>query len=187
MERRHRACKDPAANLKSRRAKNRNSERVHPWNPFIRQGCCWHWMASTRGLAHPFGGMAPTMRIASRLVFTARFGRGPIHDCRRVPEAIQIAVHQSVEKTSEPFGSKPKTSRLSCRRDFDSWRRIRNRRRCELQQRVLRCSQLLRSDLRPPQLQFRRFAQSNQPCPCSSLFTCFVRVSPRDIESAQKK
>jgi len=35
-----------------------------PWNPFIRQGCCWHWMASTRGLAHPFGGMAPTMSIA---------------------------------------------------------------------------------------------------------------------------
>jgi hypothetical protein len=50
--------------IKSRRAKNRNSERVHPWNPFIRQGCCWHWMASTLGLAHPFGGMAPTMSIA---------------------------------------------------------------------------------------------------------------------------
>jgi len=92
-----------------------------------------------------------------------RFGRGPIHDCRRAPEAIQIAVHQSVEKTSEPFGSKPKTSRLSCRRDFDSWRRFRNRRRCELQQRVLKCSQLLRSDLRPPQLQFRRFANLTNP------------------------
>ena len=36
---RHRACKDPAAKVKSRRAKNRNLERVHPWNPFIGQGC----------------------------------------------------------------------------------------------------------------------------------------------------
>jgi hypothetical protein len=34
------------------------------WNPFIRQGCCWHWMASTRELARPFGGTAPTMSIA---------------------------------------------------------------------------------------------------------------------------
>jgi hypothetical protein len=45
-------------------AQNRDLERVHPRNPFIRQGCCWHWMASTRGLAHPFGGTAPTISIA---------------------------------------------------------------------------------------------------------------------------
>src|SRR5580700_6075077 len=86
MERRHRACKDPAANLKSRRAKNRNSERVHPWNPFIRQGCCWHWMASTRGLAHPFGGMAPTMSIAKSASVYERIasilGRAPENRCR---------------------------------------------------------------------------------------------------------
>jgi integrase len=63
MERRHRACKDPATKVKSRRAKNRDLEGVHPWNPFIRQGC-WHWMASTRGLPHPFGGTAPTISIA---------------------------------------------------------------------------------------------------------------------------
>jgi len=40
---------------------------------------------------------------------------------------------------------------------------FRNRRRRELQQRVLRCSQLLRSSLRPPQLQFRRFANFTNP------------------------
>src|ERR1039458_5187389 len=64
MERRHRACKDPSTKVKSRRAKNRDLERVHPWNPFIRQGCCWHWMASTLGMAHSFGGPAPTISIA---------------------------------------------------------------------------------------------------------------------------
>jgi hypothetical protein len=49
---------------------------------------------------------------------------------------------------------------------------FRNRRRCELQQRVLRCSQLLRSDLRPPQLQFRRFANFTDPV----LARCCSRV-----------
>src|SRR5713101_2224981 len=49
---------------------------------------------------------------------------------------------------------------------------FRNRRRCELQQRVLRCSQLFRSDLRPPQLQFRRFANFANPV----LARCCSRV-----------
>ena len=49
---------------------------------------------------------------------------------------------------------------------------FRNRRRCELQQRVLRCSQLLRSSLRPPQLQFRRFANFTNPV----LARCCSRV-----------
>src|SRR6202020_3676206 len=70
MGRRHRACKDPATKVKSCRAKNRDLERVHTWNPFIREGCCWQWMASTRGLAHPFGGTAPTISMAKSAVLT---------------------------------------------------------------------------------------------------------------------
>src|SRR5258707_13819879 len=41
------------------------------------------------------------------------FGRGQIHDCRRAPEASQIAVHQSVEKIPNPSVTNRKRDQVS--------------------------------------------------------------------------
>jgi len=58
-----------------------------------------------------------------RLVFTG--------DSAEVQPTIVVGLRKqsksrcfTVEKISEPFGSKPQTPRLFCRRDFDSWRRF---------------------------------------------------------------